>query len=206
MKHRILFCCFVVATAVVTAFHVLGQERAERPVYQEGECWLFRSVSKNYQSYVSGVLALPVDGNHEICFLEGKFFELEGGAKSEISSASTWNSILYMAENRNLKFPLIIGQKWAEEYKTRVRGATRLERRACETRVLGVKYITTTSAGTYQTFKIERGNWGPRSQLLERWIYFYSPQTKSVVKHNYEALIGSTATRELELIKFWSVR
>jgi len=152
MKDKMLLCCFVVAATVLMAFHVLGQEQAAQPVYQEGECWLFRSVSKNYQGYVSGVLALPVDGDHKICFWEGKFFEVDGDAKSEISSASTWSGILYMAENRHLKFPLIVGQKWTEEYKTRVRGTNRLQGRTSETRILGADHITT-PAGTYQTFK-----------------------------------------------------
>ena len=192
----------VAGVLLLTAFKVFGQE-AQAPGYKNGECWLFRSMSKNFQGYVSGVLALPVDGDHKICFLQAKFFEVDGDAKSEISSASTWNSILYMAENRYLKFPLIVGQKWTEEYKTRVRGTLRVERRTSETRVLGVEHIPT-SAGTYQTFKIERENWLGR--VLERWIYFYSPETKSLVKYNYEALVGSSATREVELIKFWPVQ
>lgn len=201
MNKVLLF--LVAGVLLITPFKVFGQE-AQAPLYKEGECWLFRSVSKNYQGYVSGVLALPVDGDHKICFLEGKFFEVDGDAKPEISTASTWNSILYMAENRYLKFPLIVGQKRTEEYQTRVRGTNRLERRTAETRILGVEHITT-SAGAYRAFKIERDNWC-RGGLCGRWIYFYSPQTKSVVKYNYEATMGSTATREVELIKFWPVQ
>jgi hypothetical protein len=149
---------------------------------------------------VSGVLALPVNGDHKICFLERKFFELDGGTKSQISTGSLWNNILYMRENRYLKFPLIVGQKRTEEFETRVRGTNRRERRTAETSVIGIEDITS-SAGAYQTFKIETNGWCG-GKACGKWIYFYSPQTKSIVKCNYQATLGSTATWEVDLIEF----
>jgi hypothetical protein len=107
MKNVLLF--LVAGVLLIPAFKVFGQE-AQAPVYKEGECWLFRSVSKNYQGYVSGDLALPVNGDHKICFLERKFLEVDGATKSQISTGSPWNNILYRRENRYLKFPLIVGQ------------------------------------------------------------------------------------------------
>jgi hypothetical protein len=200
MKNVLLF--LVVGILLIPAFKVFGQE-AQAPVYKEGECWLFRSVSKNYQGYVSGVLALPINGDHKICFLERKFLQVDGATKSQISNGSTWNNILYMRENRYLRFPLIVGQKRTEEFETRVRGTNRVQRGTSESSIIGVEDITA-SAGAYQTFKIETNHWcGGKS--CGRWIYFYSPQTKSVVKYNYEATLGSTATWEVELIKFFPV-
>ena len=67
MKNVLLF--LVAGVLLMPAFKVFGQE-AQAPVYKEGECWLFRSVSKNFQGYVSGVLAMPVNGDHKICFME----------------------------------------------------------------------------------------------------------------------------------------
>jgi hypothetical protein len=201
MKNVLLF--LVAGVLLVTASKVFGQE-AQAPVYQEGECWLFRSVSKNYQGYVSGDLALPVNGDHKICFRERKFVEVDGGTKSQISTGSLWNNILYMRENRYLKFPLIVGQKRTVEFETRIRGTNRRERRTSESSILGIEHITS-SAGAYQTFKIETNDWcGGKS--CGRWIYFYSPQTKSVVKYNYEATLGSTATWEVDLIQFLPVQ
>jgi len=201
MKNVLRF--LVAGVLLITAFKVFGQE-AQAPVYKDRECWLFRSVSKNFMGSVSGVSALPVDGDHKICFLKGQFFEVDGDAKSQISTASTWNSIFYMKENRQLKFPLIVGQKWNEEFETRVRGTNRLEQRKSETQVLGIEHIMTT-AGAYPTFKLQRDSWC-LAGLCDKWVYFYSPETKSVVKFNYEALKGSSATREVELIKFWPVQ
>ena len=61
---------------LIPAIKVFAQE-AQAPIYKEGECWVFRSVSKNYQGYVSGVLAMPVNGDHKICFLKAKFFDVD---------------------------------------------------------------------------------------------------------------------------------
>ena len=197
MKNVLLF--LVAGVLLIPTFKVFGQE-AQAPVYKEGECWVFRSVSKNFQGYVSGVLAMPVNGDHKICFLERKFVELNGATKSQIPAGGPWNNLLYMRENLYLKFPLIVGQKRTEEFETRIRGTNRRERRTAESSVLGIEDITS-SAGAYQAFKIETNHWcGGKS--CGRYIYFYSPQTKSVVKYNYQATLGSTATWEVDLIQF----
>ena len=193
----------IVGVLLVTALEAIGQE-AQAPVYKEGECWLFRSVSKNYQGYVSGDLALPVNGDHKICFLERKFVELDGNTNSQISTGSVWSNILYMRENLDLKFPLIVGQKRTEAFETRVRGTNRRQRGTTEITVLSIEHMTS-SAEAYQMFKIEKTNWcGGKS--CGKWIYFYSPETKSVVKYNYEATLGSTATWEVDLIQFLPVQ
>jgi hypothetical protein len=197
MKNFLLF--LVAGVLFISAFEVFGQE-AQTPVYKEGECWVFRSMSKNYQGYVSGVLALPANGDHKICFLERKFFEMDGGTKSQISTGSLWNNILYMRENPYLKFPLIVGQKRTEDFETRIRGTNRRKKGTSETTVLGVEQIAS-SAEAYQAFKIETNHWcGGKS--CGRYTYFYSPQTKSVVIYNYQATLGSTATWEVDLIDF----
>jgi hypothetical protein len=192
--------------AVVTAFSVFAQEHTPLLSYADRDCWTFRVVSKNYLGYTSNAV---VDGDYEVCVFEGKFYLISGSAKSEILKDSPendgiWCCLLYMEDNRHLKFPLFVGQKWTETFQTRTRGTNRTVTRTSETQVLGVKPVTT-SAGTYDAFKIERGSWSG-GRLASKWIYFYSPQTKSVVKYNYGALMGSSATREIELVKFRSDR
>jgi hypothetical protein len=159
-------------------------------------------VSKNYLGYTSN--SLP-DGVYEVCFSQGKFVQSSGSKSSDAAVDSkspdgTWQYFLYMKDNRHLRFPLSVGQKWTEEFATEVRGTNRRVKRTSETRVVGVERVTT-DAGTYETFKIERDTWSG-GRLMSLWRYFYSAQTKSVVKYNYQALIGSSATREVELIKF----
>jgi hypothetical protein len=65
MKNVLIF--FVAGVLLILAFKVFGQE-AQAPVYKQGECWVFRSVSKNYQGYVSGVLAMTVNGDTRFVF------------------------------------------------------------------------------------------------------------------------------------------
>src|SRR5262245_27939051 len=193
----------VASVLLISASQVFGQE-TQAPVYREGEYWVFRSVSKNFQGYVSGVLAMPVNGDHKICFLGRNFWELDQSTKSRIPTGSMWNSILYMTETRYLKFPLVVGQKRTEEFETRTRGTNLRKRGTAEISVVAIEPITS-SAGTYEAFKIENNNWcGGKS--CGKYIYFYSPQTKSVVKYNYEATLGSTATWEVDLIQFSPVR
>src|SRR5262245_8307329 len=201
MKNVLLF--LVGAMLLISPFKVFGQE-AQAPVYKEGECWVFRSVSKNFQGYVSGVLAMPGNGDHKICFLEGGFFDTDGGTRSRIPTDSLWNNILYMRETLHLKFPFVVGQKRTEEFETRIRGTNRRQRGISERSILGIEQITS-PAGAYQTFKIETNHWcGGKS--CGKWIYFYSAETKSVVKFNYQATLGSTAIWEVDLIKFFPVQ
>src|SRR5215475_10121445 len=189
MKPVLLF--LVAAMLLLSPFKVFARE-ALAPVYKEGECWVFRSVNKNFQGYVSGVLAMPVNGDHRICFLEGKFVEINGRTKSQISTGSMWSNILYMRESNHLRFPLIVGQKRTEEFEARIRGTNRRQKGTAESSIIGIEQITS-PAGAYQTFKIETNHWcGGKS--CGKWIYFYSPETKSVVKLNYQATLGSTAT------------
>jgi hypothetical protein len=109
-----------------------------------------------------------------------------------------------MRETRQLKFPLVVGQKRSEKFETNVRGTNRLESRNTEIETVGIDQITT-PAGTYRAFKIYRNDWG-YGKSLNKWIYFYSPETKSIIKYNYEALSGSSATWDVDLIKFLPVQ
>ena len=108
-----------------------------------------------------------------------------------------------MGENHYLKFPLVVGQKRTEEFEIRIRGTNRRAKRTFESSVLRIEDITS-PAGTHQTFKIETNGWCG-GKACGKWIYFYSPQTKSVVKYNYQATLGSTATWEVDLIEFLPV-
>ena len=174
MKNVLLF--LVAGALLIPAFKVFGQE-AQAPIYKEGECWLFSSVSKNFQGYVSGVLAMPVNGDHKICFMEGKFVEVDGGAKTQISTGSVWNNILYLRENLHLKFPLIVGQKRSEDFETRIRGTNRREKRTSESSVLGIEQITS-PAGAYETFKIETKRLVRGQSVRQMDLFLQSPNKK----------------------------
>jgi hypothetical protein len=202
MKGKPMLKFFLISVTLFAALRVFAQEQAAIPSYVDGECWTYRVVSKNYLGYTSNSL---LDGDYEICFSAGKFLQVGDSGRSGASDDSksrdgTWQYLVYMGANRHLKFPLSVGQKWTEEFSTIVRGTSKHVKRTSETQVRGIERVTT-AAGTYETFKIERGSWAG-GRLASQWTYFYSDQTKSVVKYNYHALIGSTATREIELLRF----
>jgi len=108
---------------------------------------------------------------------------------------------------QDLKFPLSVGQKWSYEYRWTSRGAKRIQPRSIEVNVSGVEQVTT-PAGSFKAFKIVKqeiwvmGKQAGGGQGSESTTYFYSPDTKSVIKSSYVNENG--ARREIELIKFGS--
>jgi hypothetical protein len=105
----------------------------------------------------------------------------------------------------DLQFPFSIGKKWTSEYQTTVSGIR--GSRSVEVRVLGLEDVMT-AAGKFSAFKLQKEDWG---RFPCRWVttYFYSPQTKSVVKSSYNGAVGEQCSgkglkREIELIKFGS--
>jgi hypothetical protein len=101
------------------------------------------------------------------------------------------------------KFPIAVGQKWSHEYEGVLRGTNKKIRRTAESQVLGWESVTV-PAGTVDGLKIERGIWDQgrwdQGRMVEKVTFFWSPKTKTAVKYKYEALAGSTATRDIELI------
>ena len=83
----------------------------------------------------------------------------------------------------NFKFPLVVGKTWKGRYYYR-RGWVN-----AKVKVAAVENVTV-PAGTFLTFKIERED--EPSQLSKKSVYYYSPQTKTVVKFSNEYSTGTT--------------
>jgi hypothetical protein len=138
-----------------------------------------------------------------------KAFLLDGTKKEEISLASDTNAEILLGllggkDERSLKFPLSVGQKWTYQYRWRAPGARETETYYGEVNVIGVEQIAT-SAGTFKTFRLEQSisrPRGPRTGGRQAFstTYFFSPDTKSVIKSNHVRDDGGT--RDVELIKF----
>ena len=184
---------------LLMSFKAYAQDPINAPVYQQGDCWTFSAVNKNYLGYTSNALE---DGEHEICYEAGRFYKVGKGDKYGVTGV--WVGLLHMGGVDTRKFldnfPLFVGKKWSLDYVTEVRGTNRRERRHAETQVVGIEHVQT-KLGAMQAFKIERSQWWYGS-LTGKYTYYWSPQTKSVVKYNYEAILGSNATRQIELIKY----
>jgi hypothetical protein len=93
---------------------------------------------------------------------------------------------------------IIVGKEWRYAFKR-----ARLSQRNVTVRVLGLEPIQT-AAGSFNAFKLEKNvNWSIASGLMGtgvyniQIVYFYSEETKSIVKVSSEEL-------EVELLKFGS--
>ena len=191
-------------------------EQAEAPLYRGGEAWTYRVNNKLYSGSRSNLLA---DGDYEIAFQERKrrIFQLDGGQRVEASNPGIL--FLMIPTKRNIEgdtqyfqFPLTVGKKWTAKYysKPASRWIT------AENNVPGIE-IVTTPAGSFPAFKIERqvsramgGYYIGTTHIEETYIYFYSPQTRSILKYHYQSESGAggvgnltpVQTTEIELIKF----
>ena len=177
----------------------LGEDVLEEPVYQNGECWTFNIVSGKYIGYTTRDIP---DGEHRVCFVNGAFASVQDGKRYRLSNF--WSFAFPLKERDTYrfidKFPVAVDQKWSHEYEGVLRGTNRKMRITAEGQVLGWEAVTV-PAGTFDTLKIERGLWNG-GRMGEKVTFFWSPKTKSAVKYKYEALIESTATRDIELINY----
>src|SRR5262249_56449084 len=103
----------------------------------------------------------------------------------------------------NLDFPLTVGKKWSRDYKTAYVGGTKQIERKVSYEVKGIEQITT-AAGTFRAFKLESDD---RAGQRDYWVttYWYSPETKSIVKSIFDSSAGEQTVglqRQIELIKF----
>lgn len=191
-------------------------EQAEAPVYKDGESWTYRVNNKLYSGSRSDLLE---DGDYEITVQEGKrrIFYLDGGQKSDASNPGVLNLMLPTkrsteGETQFFQFPLTVGKKWTAKYyhKPAKRWIT------AENSVSGIETVIT-PAGSFPAFKIERqvfiaAGWIYRGTTHTQWTYtyFYSPQTRSILKYHYQSesaeggvrTLTPVHTTSIELIKF----
>ena len=191
-----------------------SQEQVPAPVYKDGDFWVFRVT----QSERTGTSTARLEGDYQITWAGSgpKFFELTGSEKVEMSvNLNELQGMLGIDQkdkrDQYLQFPLFAGQKWTREYQYQGYSGRRsvTRRRTARQGVVGLEQITT-PAGNFHTLKIESepigvGEGGEGLVLL----YYYSPETKSIVKFRMRRLGEKGDDRgatEIELIKFGTAR
>lgn len=198
---KIFFCCAVMASLFLAAFSVVAQEQAEAPTYKDGETWQFKMVEKGMavQTAAAVVRNFTVSLSAGRVTVSPRFLEVR-------------RMLAIEDERQYLQFPLFVGKSWWVLYPgdgpVQIRGTTSV------TRLEDV----TTAAGTFRAFVIERRDKGFRrggdagrgdGRLAGRWsyTYYYSPQTRSIVKYYLATGIGGRGgSREFELINSGSDR
>jgi hypothetical protein len=190
------------------------QEQAAAPSFKEGDTWQFNITHTNSVASSTGYLV------HELTFTQSnvKLFQIGGSQKNEIAIKPDGDTQMLLTvlgkstQLLDLKFPLSVGQKWSYDYETRLPGLPRDQRRSVEVNVTGMEQVTT-AAGSFKAYKLVRSaSWsttGPRggrgggSTNSSTTTYFYSPETRSIVKSS-NANDKNPEIVEIELIKFTS--
>jgi hypothetical protein len=212
MSKRILFSVFAAAIfwSTVIAF---AQEQAPAPSFKEGDTWQFNFSRK-------GQIASSTEQNngmYELSITQGvvKVYEVNGNQKNEIAiqpDGPTQGLLRLIRksdqqERPNVKFPLSVGEKWTYQYETTPPGLPRAQRRHVEVNVAGMEQVTI-PAGSFKAYKLIRseswsmtGRYGGSGRGGSTTTYFYSPETRSIVKSS-TVNDNNPGTVEIELIKF----
>ena len=104
---------------------------------------------------------------------------------------------------KSLDFPLTPGKKWSYKYEWTSRSSGRTRSRDAQVTVIGpVSKPITTPAGQFKVIEIQRTETLGRAE--RKSTYFYSTESKSVVKMTAVTTGSRRGTRyyELELIKY----
>jgi hypothetical protein len=211
MGRRILLSVFAVALFWSTVV-VLAQDQAPAPVFKEGDTWQFNRTNKGQLTSSSE----RISGIYELVFSQGqmKLYEVAGTEKNELDvkpggpGEGLFAAVANSERRPTLRFPLSVGQKWTYEYENMPVGArpgSQAQKRSAEVAVTGIEQVTT-PAGSFRAYKLvrtEQWRGGGRNVVWNKSTitYFYSPETKSVVKSS-SVQDNSSATSENELIKF----
>jgi hypothetical protein len=190
----------------------LDQSQTERPAYKNGESWTFSARSKRHDGSSSTKL---LDGEFEITFQKGRrrIFRIDGNTKLEESAPGALTLMLPTAGiikhiSQYFEFPLAVGKTWKTKYFSEVYR----QWISPEASVTGIETVTT-PAGVFSAYRIERTFSYSRTYSNEgfgvriKQIYFYSPETRTVVKYNYQLEYQSTGdpilshTTEIELAR-----
>jgi hypothetical protein len=191
---------------VIAAFNAFAQEQAPKPTYQEGDFWQYKVSEKDFTTRST---TTALNGTYELRYIQGKVkaFLLNGPDQQEVNVGpdTTGEYLLLLLggtdERQSLNFPLNVGKKWNYSFRRKPPGARNYDNYHVAVNVIGVEQVATT-AGTFKAFRLE-DTLGFSTKSRQRSFsqtYFYSPETKSVIKVNL--LRDDGGTQAAELIKF----
>ena len=198
---KILVVGIIFVGAIFSHLQAFSQDEATKPAYRNGESWLFSSKDSGA---IGSDPSKMLNGTYELSIVDGKFkiAAVTGAQKEELDPRPPTLSCL-LGYCQNLNFPLTVGKQWTQDYKGTYIGSSKTMARKITREVKGIEQVTT-PAGTFRAFKLESDDRaGPR----DYWVtnYWYSPETKSIVKYQFDATAGGQEAglkRDIELIKF----
>lgn len=200
---KVLMLPFLPAVLLITQANVFAQERSDAPLFASGDFWRYRVVE--HGDYMKTKTEL--NGIFELVYKDGRLetYKLETNQKKELNfEAGVLLGLVSQTDLQQLQFPLYQGRSWKTDYSFRPR------RRDVDRTVKAFTKVTdfaevNTGVGAFKAYKLERQAW---FKSIDHWVYVYywSPQTKSVVKYRMDVLKGAAtgSKREIEVIKFGS--
>ena len=197
---KILVLGIIVVGALFSHLQAFSQEEATKPVYKRGETWLITSKAGGT---IGSDPSKMLNGTYELSIVNGKLkiAAVTGSQKEELDPRPL-TLICLLGYCANLNFPLTVGKQWKRDYKASYIGSSLQIARTVTYEVKGIEQVTT-AAGTFRAFKLESDD---RSGPRDFWVtnYWYSPETKSIVKYQFDASSGEGTglKRDIELIKF----
>jgi hypothetical protein len=198
MRRSVMLGVFAIAI-VFSQTAAFSQDEATKPKYKNGETWLY--TLKEGGSIGSSSRSL--NGTYELSIVDGKLkVAAVNGSEKEDLEPRPASLVGMLTFGPNLDFPFIVGKQWTRDYKGTYVGSSKQMSRKITYEVKAIEQVTT-PAGTYRAFKLESDDRaGPRDYYTT--TYWYSPETRSIVKSKFDGSAGGQQTglqREIELTK-----
>lgn len=189
MKHLVglsaVILFFALSSCVQTSVPPpAGAEQAQAPSYSQASSWKYRVVHRTYSGVWKSNL---MNGDFDVVVRNGEPKVLQAGSGKAVVQFPDPNpfAILLPTEavardqTQYFNFPLWVGKDWrgSEFWDHKWRGTRNW--------VTGLETVVT-PAGTFRAYRIERDIRifvGIRN-FYRNEIYFYSPQTRSIVKYD----------------------
>jgi putative ABC transport system substrate-binding protein len=175
------------------------------PVYREGDWWVFRIKILSHS-------APPRIQDHRVLYKNGKFESrdpsfLDGGDSFVWPSIYPFPSVYLTDPQRKwLDFPLLPGKAWSYRFIRTYFGrgtsnAPGFSYGTASAEVIGqTSQLVKTAAGQFRAIEIQRRDSAVKSGAPLQLTYYYSPQTKSVIKSSvYDARYRHPVGYQFEL-------
>jgi len=153
----------------------------------------------------------PFDGMYEVFYSQGNFktFQMTGNGREPAGPTARGPLLALLGQGpvlKDLKFPFSVGQKWDYKHEFALIGAKKPLLRTAEISVTGFEQVTT-PAGNFSAFRLEKVQSSRLGEHPQVGTFYYSPESKSVVKSFFDAATNGAGTkRQIELIKFGAAR
>ena len=198
MRRSVMLGVFAIAI-VFSQIVAFSQDEATKPSYKNGETWLYTLK----EGGSTGSSSRSLNGTYELSIVDGKLkvAAVNGSEKDDLEPRPA-PLIAMLTFGPNLDFPFTVGKQWTRDYKGTYVGSSKPIARKITYEVKGIEQVTT-PAGTFRAFKLESDDRAGQRDYFTT-TYWYSPETRSIVKSKFDGSSGGQHTglqREIELTK-----